>query len=109
VHRLGVMLALSAALAGAGRTGAHAHAAMTPPWVRHGVAILRGFFPSAPAPERVGWGTGAKGRWVTIVFAKTQVSDFPTPPGGAVKGRRATISWAVGAPAALYTVRIPRG
>jgi|ERR1700733_12501336 hypothetical protein len=103
------MAAVSAALAVAGRAGPHAHAARAPAWVRHGVATLRGFFPAAPAPERVTWGTGAKGRWVTIVFAKTQTSDFPTPPGGAVKGRRATISWAVGAPADLFTVRIPRG
>jgi hypothetical protein len=109
MHRFIVMLAASAALAGVGQAGPHAQAAMAPAWVRHGVVTLRGFFPAAPAPERFTWGTSVKGRWVTIFFARTQISNFPTPPGGAVKGRRATISWAVGSPAALYTVRIPRG
>ena len=109
MHRLVATLVVFAALAAAGWAGFQAHAALAPPWVRRGVVTLRGFFPGAPKPERVTWGVGAKGRWVTIFFARTQISNFPTPPGGAVKGRRATISWAVGAPAGLYTVRIPPG
>ena len=66
VATLGLTLVLFAALAAVGWAGFQARAAMTPPWVRRGVVTLRGFFPGAPKPERVTWGVGAKGRWVTI-------------------------------------------
>jgi|SRR5665213_376563 hypothetical protein len=100
------LFALSAILAVVTVGGAQASvAAKTPPWVAHGVQILRHSFYGTPAPTRVRWGTEPGARWVSIDLAASHRVFSHGPRGSVVVGRHATVTWAANNPGG-YGIRI---
>ena len=103
-----ILVALFAVAVVARCGGSHVLATTEPPWVSRGVEALRVYFPNAPKPERVTWGTGATTRWVTVFFAKPEMCNCPAPPpDGVVKGRSATITWDTATPGKGMSLSVP--
>jgi len=105
-----ILVALFAVAGMAGYGGSDAEATNEPPWVSRGLEALRAYFPTAPTPERVAWGTRSETRWVTVFYAKPQTCNCPAPPPhGVVKGRRATLTWDTATPGKGTRLSVPSG